>query len=50
MDLQSLSFLDSRSSGGDRSDQDLDDGASQFEIEAKKMVNVTTDGGVKKKV
>ena len=33
-----------------KSDPEGDDGASEFEIKAKKMVNVSDDGGVKQKI
>ena len=34
----------------EKSDSDIDDGATEFEIRAKRMFNVLDDGGVKKKV
>ena len=34
----------------EKSDSDIDDGATEFEVRAKRMLNVLEDGGVKKKV
>ena len=33
-----------------KSDSDFDDGASEFDMRAKRMVKLLDDGGVKKKV